>query len=132
MESNAMKKYLLIILAVVFAAVSCEKIWVSNQELGVNSNRFNYESTEESDVNVAVLSNQDWTVAVLQGPEWLTLKDNSGSGPGTIHAHCTANTIPSARVGKLKITSASGKTIVVNIVQAGSEQKASDIPDEML
>lgn len=127
-----MKKYILMILAVAFTAVSCEKAWVSNQELGVNSTRVNYESIAESDVNISVLSNQNWTVDVVQGPEWLTLKDNSGSGPGIIHAHCAANTIPSARVGKLQITSASGKIIVVNIVQAGSEQKASDILDEML
>jgi len=132
MESNEMKRYILILIAVLFAATSCEKTWVSSQELGVDSNRLNYESTIGSDFTVSVLSNQEWTASVTQGPEWLTLKDNSGSGLGYIHAHCDDNNIASARVGKIKIVAASGKTIIVNFVQAGSDEKAADVPDELL
>lgn len=132
MESKAMRKFVCILLPVLaLAFTSCQKKWTSEVELGVFSTRINLEQEADNFV-VTVFSNQGWTAAVADGSSWISIKEDSGNALGYIHASSSDNFDDYARVGKLKLTSASGKEIIVNIVQSGSLEKASDVPDSLL
>lgn len=127
-----MRKFIYILLPVLaLAFTSCQKQWTSDVELGVFSTRINL-GQESDNFVVTVFSNQDWTATVTEGASWITIKENSGNALGYIHAASDNNFDDYARVGKLKLSSASGKEMIVNIVQSGSLEKAADVPDSLL
>lgn len=127
-----MKRYLLLLLAMLFAFSACEKKWESSLDLGVYSTRINLSDVYEKDFTLTVFSNQDWTSVVTMGADWLSLKENGGSSLGYVHVHADASMAENVRVGKITLRAASGKELVVNIVQSGSVEKAADFPDELL
>lgn len=133
MENNDMKKinFILAVLTFILAFTSCEKRWVSEVDLGVFSTRINCENQLAEDFTITVFSNQSWSAQVIAGTDWLTISDGTGNELGFIHTNHGEHFEDYARIGKIKI-SASNKEIIVNIVQAGNKEKASDVPDELL
>jgi len=128
-----MKKYfILLFLAMLSAFPACRQKWESSQELSVYSTRINLADVYEKDFTLTVFSNQDWTAGVTLGQEWLSVMENGGSSMGFVHLHADANLESSVRVGKITLRAASGKETVVNIVQSGENEKAADLPDELL
>ena len=65
----------------------------------------------------AVASNSSWTVVSDQ--TWCTVNP-SGTGPGTITATYTQNTLPTPRVANITVTVATLTPIVVTVTQAGA------------
>lgn len=128
-----MKKIHLILVALTlaFALTGCTERWVSQIELGVFGTRLNCENQLEEDFTITVFSNQSWQAQVISGNDWLTILDDSGAELGFIHAHHGEYFEDLARVGKIRI-SAADKEIIVNVVQAGNKEKASEYPDELL
>lgn len=133
MESNAMKKILLVLasIASLVCLASCDQKWESSVDLAVYGDRINSETLDSLNFTITVFSNQDWNASVFQGGEWLSIVETSGSKMGYIHTTHGVNTDASARVGKIKL-SAGAKEIIVRIVQKGTQQKAADYPDEQL
>ncbi len=127
-----MKKYFLLLVAMLFALSACEKKWVSSQDISVYSTRINLADVYEKDFTVTVFSNQNWTAIITLGADWLRIKDNGGTELGFVHVHADANMGENARVGKLTLRAASGAEKIVNIVQSGENEKAADIPDDLL
>lgn len=128
-----MKKILLTIFAVaaVFALTGCEKKWTSSIELGVYGTRINCEDQLMQDFTITVFSNTDWNAEVTLGEDWLSIEETSGKNLGYIHAHHDDHFGDEARKGKIRIWT-SGKEVVINVVQAGNKEKASEVPDELL
>lgn len=127
-----MKKSILVLLASLLVFTGCEQKWVSGQDLGVYSTRINLSEVHEADFVLTVFSNQGWTASVSQGADWLSLQETSGSSLGYVHVHADANMEDAARVAKILLKANSGVSKVVNIVQSGNEEKAADVPDELL
>jgi hypothetical protein len=127
-----MKKYILLILAAALALSGCQKQWQwSGGDLGVNSTRINL-AKEGGPFTVSVFSDTGWTALVTRGADWLKLEETSGSGLGTIHLESDQNFEDPARVAILELTADTGKVIEVNIVQSGTKETATSIPDDLL
>lgn len=126
-----MKKYIILILAAAMALSGCEKKWQWTGELSVNDTRINLPVAETA-FTVSVFSSTGWTALVTKGADWLKLTETSGSGMGTIHLRGGENLLDAARVAVLVLTADTGKVIEVKIVQSGTKEKASDVPDDLL
>ena len=126
-----MKKYIILILAAVLALSGCQKKWQWTADLSVNATRINLEKGEGS-FTVTVFANAGWNALVTKGADWLKLEETSGSGTGTIHLKNSENFLDPARVAVLVLTADTGKEIKVNIVQSGTKEKATDVPDDLL
>ena len=127
-----MKKYIILIRAAALALCGCQKQWQwSGGDLGVNSTRVNL-TKDAGAFTVTVFSDKGWTALVTKGADWLKLEESSGSGIDTIHLENSENFEDPARVAVLVLTADTGKVIEVKIVQSGTKETASSIPDELL
>ena len=126
-----MKKYIILILAAVLALSGCQKRWEWSGELSVNDTRINLPKAE-TEFTVSVFSNTGWTALVTKGADWLKLDETTGSGMGTIHLRGSENVLDAIRAAVLVLTADSGKVIEVNIVQSGTKEDASKVPDDLL
>ena len=127
-----MKKYIIILLAATLALfTSCQNKWQLSTDLGVNSTRINL-STAEGEFTVTGCSNTSWTALVTRGADWLKLTETSGSGIQTIHLRNDQNTEDPARIATLVLTANTGTVVEVNIVQSGTQERATDVPDNLL
>ena len=130
-----MKKIVCILLACISLA-ACEKEWSFKEDLSVNSTRINIPqlppAASETGFVLTVFSNTDWTLDIPQGDDWLVPDKKKGSKIGHVHFTYTANEGNPARIGKIKLKASSGKTVLVNIVQDGTNETAASISDFLL
>lgn len=127
-----MKRLINILLAVLLiagAATACQEEWKSSNELGVNETRLNINTTDEGTFTLPVYSGMSWTMDVIQGEDWLSPGSFSGEGIGYINFTYAASAETNARVAKVQLKSASGKEIIVVVVQNGMIQKASELSE---
>lgn len=111
--------------------ISCNKQWQSSNELGVNTTRINISSTQEGDFRFPIYSNTDWKLVITEGTDWLS-GNCSGSGIKDVVLTYSENAADDARIAKFTVTTGSGKSVSVNVVQSGLIQSASSIKDSIL
>ncbi|MEY4106003.1 MAG: hypothetical protein RL181_345 [Bacteroidota bacterium] len=86
--------------------------------LTVNPNSITFTEKAES-VNLAISSNQNWTVSGV--PQWASLSQTSGYGDKTIVLNCATNPNAANRVARLKLAAPNLDTISIGIVQSGTK-----------
>jgi hypothetical protein len=131
MNSRIMKKYIVILMSLLVLG-ACQKEWKYSKDISVNSTRLNITSVLEGEFYLPVFSNTSWTVSVSKGGDWLHAQSSSGEGFGQVLFHYASNQSTEARVAEVRLTASTGTVVTVYVVQAGSEQAATDIDDLLL
>lgn len=116
-----MKKIALII-AVLLAAVSCEKKAEYNQTLGLLS-EYNVLSAGGGSTQVAVFSNTSWTVEMDRPVDWASIDRFSGTKTGFLVFDYEVNYGRARRV--ILVFHAGGETRTLNMYQSGGISDAN-------
>ena len=114
-----MKKLAAFVIA--FAAlIGCNKPYVSQIDLAVDSERLLLPSSEGGYFYMHIASNRDWTLSIESDKDWLHPEQTSGSGTSYPRFTYDAYSGAVAREAKM-IISCDVKTITVTVVQPQSE-----------
>ena len=116
-----MKKYFLLAVIAVVAAVSCQK--AEAPQLSVSTSSLNYGPNGGNAV-FQVTSNLDWTASA--SADWITLSTTSGSGNATFTVTVPAFTETSARSGQVTVKAGELQQVVAIV------QVAPVAPDETI
>jgi len=118
-------KKIIFCIAVILAAVSCEKRAEYNQTLGLLS-EYNILSADGGSTQVAVFSNTDWTVELDHPVSWASIDRFGGYKSGYLVFDYEINYGRSRRV--ILVFKAGDKTMTLNMYQKARISDADAIP----
>ena len=110
----------------------CSDKWSFSEDIAVNSTRLDISSLQEGTFVLTVYANSSWNVHVTYGADWLSCKETSGRGIGYLEFTYGAHTEAPARIARIELTSSTGKTVAISVVQSGTDGAASSVSDFLL
>lgn len=113
--------------SVMLFMTGCQKEASFNNDLGLDTDKVLIESLEEGEFILPVYSNTDWKLSMTKGADWLSASKKSGEGTGFVKFTYGASTSTQARIAEIEVKASTGKAMKVIVIQAGSEEKASDV-----